>query len=146
MDNLYKIAAAAAGAFISFITGIPMIFWVLLGVMTLDMITGMICASMGKSQKTEGGGLSSTVAFEGLKKKFVILVIVALSCLIDICVMVSAGLVSFHATAGAVCLWFVASEGMSILENAAEIGLPIPSVITQALEVMRGAGTTDKEE
>ena len=36
MDNLYKIAAAAAGAVISFFTGIPVIMWVLIAMMTLD--------------------------------------------------------------------------------------------------------------
>ena len=55
------------------------------------------------------------------------------------------------AVTGAVCVWFIASEGISILENAAELGLPIPGPLERALEVMRGAGegredADDKDE
>lgn len=140
MDYVMKAAFAVSGAVMSFITGIPAIMWVLIGVMSLDYVTGLICGAMGKSAKTEGGGLSSRAAFEGLLKKAMVLIVVVLACLIDLAIVESAGLVSFHATTGAVCLWFVASEGISIIENAAKIGLPVPGIITQALEVMKGAG------
>ena len=66
MDNLYKIAAAAAGAVISFFTGIPVIMWVLIAMMTLDYVTGLMTGMMGVSSKTEGGKLSSRAAFDGL--------------------------------------------------------------------------------
>ena len=49
-----------------------------------------------------------------------ILLVVLLAVLIDVAISTSAGLVSFNAISGAVCLWFVASEGVSVLENAAE--------------------------
>lgn len=143
MDYMHKITLACAGAVISFFTGLPVIAWVLIGTMTLDYLTGIVVASMGKSRKTEGGGLSSRVAVEGLMRKVVMLFVVALACLVDLAVASSAGLLSFSAISGAVCLWFIASEGMSILENAAEIGLPIPNVITQALEVLKVGNKND---
>lgn len=146
MEYVYKAAAAVFGAALSIVTGIPVIMWVLIGVMTLDYITGIICGVAGVSAKTEGGGLSSQAAFKGLLKKFVVIIVVLLAALLDLAIAYSADLVSFHAITGGVCLWFVASEGISILENAAKLGLPIPGVILQALEVMKGAGGTSTEK
>lgn len=137
MNMVIKALAAAAGAIISFFTGLPVILWVLVGVMTLDYVTGLITGAMGVSNKTEGGRLSSRAAFEGLMRKMMILVVVLLAALLDLAVQTGAG-VSFTAVTGATCLWFVASEGVSILENATNMGLPIPDALTRALEIMRG--------
>lgn len=41
-------------------------------------------------------------------------------------------------------MWFIASEGVSVIENAAELGLPIPGVLKKALEVMKSAGDGEK--
>ena len=137
MNMVIKALAAAAGAIISFFTGLPVILWVLVGVMTLDYVTGLITGAMGVSNKTEGGRISSRAAFEGLMRKMMILVVVLLAALLDLAVQTGAG-VSFTAVTGATCLWFVASEGVSILENATNMGLPIPDALTRALEIMRG--------
>ena len=136
MESIYKAIAAACGAIASFFTGMPPLILVLLGVMSLDYATGLICGALGKSQKTQGGGLSSRAAFEGLMKKTLILVVVGLAALVDIAVASGAG-VSFSAITGAVCLWFIASEGVSILENAAEMGLSVPQPLVRALEVIK---------
>ena len=136
MNTIVKALAAAVGAVISFFTGLPVIMWVLMGVMTLDYVTGLITGAMGVSNKTEGGRLSSRAAFEGLMRKMMILVVVLLAVLLDLAVQTGAG-VSFSAVTGATCLWFIASEGVSILENAANMGLPIPEALTRALEIMR---------
>ena len=130
--------AAAAGAVISFFTGLPVIMWVLIGVMSLDFVTGLITGAMGVSSKTEGGRLSSRAAFEGLMRKVMVLLVVLLAVLLDLAVQTGAGF-SFSAVTGATCLWFIASEGVSILENAAHMGLPVPEVLAKALEVMRGS-------
>ena len=144
MDNLYKIAAAAAGAVISFFTGIPVIMWVLIAMMTLDYVTGLMTGMMGVSSKTEGGKLSSRAAFDGLMRKIMIFLVVILSVLVDLAVQYGAG-VTFNAVTGATCLWFIASEGVSVLENAAELGVPIPGILRKALEVLRD-GSGDEEE
>jgi toxin secretion/phage lysis holin len=138
VDTIVKALAAAAGAVISFFTGLPVIMWVLIGVMTLDFVTGLITGAMGVSSKTDGGRLSSRAAFEGLMRKVMVLLIVLLAVLLDLAVQTGAG-ISFSAVTGATCLWFIASEGVSILENAAQMGLPVPEVLTRALEVMRGS-------
>ena len=137
MNMIIKALAAAVGAVISFFTGLPVIMWGLVGVMTLDYVTGLITGAMGVSNKTEGGRLSSRAAFEGLMRKMMILVVVLLAALLDLAVQTGAG-VSLTAVTGATCLWFVASEGVSILENATNMGLPIPDALTRALEIMRG--------
>ena len=144
MDNLYKIAAAAAGAVISFFTGIPVIMWVLIAMMTLDYVTGLMTGMMGVSSKTEGGKLSSRAAFDGLMRKIMIFLVVILSVLVDLAVQYGAG-VTFNAVTGATCLWFIASEGVSVLENAAKLGVPIPGILRKALEVLRD-GSGDAEE
>ena len=141
MNTVVKISAAAAGAVISFFTGLPVIMGVLIGVMTLDYVTGLITGAMGVSNKTDGGRLSSRAAFMGLMRKVMVLLVVLLAVLLDLAVQTGAG-VSFSAVTGATCMWFIASEGVSILENAALMGLPIPEVLTRALETMRGG---DKE-
>lgn len=144
MENVYKAAFAGAGAVISFFTGLPVIMWVLIGMMTLDYVTGIITGWMGVSNKTEGGKLSSRAAFTGLLKKVGVLMVVLLAVLLDLAVANSAG-VSFNAVTGATCLWFIAAEGVSVLENAAEMGIPIPGVLRRALEILK-AGGEDKTE
>ena len=51
----------------------------------------------------------------------------------------SAG-IEFEAVSGATCLWFIASEGISILENAAAIGVPIPNILLRMLELFKSKG------
>ena len=96
MNTVVKISAAAAGAVISFFTGLPVIMWVLIGVMTLDYVTGLITGAMGVSNKTDGGRLSSRAAFMGLMRKVMVLLVVLLAVLLDLAVQTGAG-VSFSA-------------------------------------------------
>lgn len=144
-EKILKAIAAAAGAVASFFCGLPPILWVLLAVMTLDYLTGILCGIMGKSQKTEHGGLSSSTAFTGLLKKLLIIAIVSLAYLLDHAVTLNVG-VQFAAVSGATCLWFIASEGISIVENAAQMGVPIPKALKQALEVMKGHGDEPQQK
>lgn len=139
MRKITEILAAIGGAIASFFVGLPPIIWILLAVMTIDYVTGIICGFMGVSPKTETGGLSSGAAFKGLLKKAVIILVVLLAALLDKAVSIGAG-VTFEAVAGATCLWFIASEGFSILENVTAMGVPIPKILLQALEIMRSKG------
>lgn len=136
--------AAAAGAVASFFCGLPPIIWILLAVITLDYVSGIICGIMGKSPKTENGGLSSKEAFQGLLRKALILFVVLLAALLDRAVAVSAD-IEFAAVSGATCLWFIASEGMSILENAAAMGVPIPKILLNMLELFKSKGGDDEK-
>ena len=100
---------------------------------------------MGKSKKTETGGLSSNEAFKGLMKKMLIVLVVLLAALLDKAVAMSAG-ITFEAVAGATCLWFIASEGFSILENVAIMGVPVPKKMLQMLEIFRSKGDTPENK
>ena len=146
MKHIHEFLAAIGGVILSFFTGMPPIIWVLVAVMTLDYVTGLLCGFLGKSPKTETGGLSSKTAFEGLLKKVLILIVVGLAALVDHAVTVSAG-IEMAAVTGACSLWFVASEGLSIIENAAAMGVPIPQILLKALEIVRkqGDGEAAKE-
>lgn len=138
-DKVFKALSAAAGAVLSFFCGMPPLVWVLLGIMSLDYITGLICGFMGKSNKTETGGVSSRAAFQGLLKKILVLIVVMLAALTDHAIALGAG-VEFAAVTGATCLWFIAAEGLSILENAASMGVKIPGILQRALEILREKG------
>ena len=135
--------AAAAGAVIGFFTGLPPVLLILLIVMSLDYITGIISGIMGKSSKTPTGGLASKAALHGLLKKLMLLAIVALAYLMDWAVTAGTG-VEFAAVSGATCLWFIASEGISVVENAANIGVPTPQIIRNGLELFRSKGGDSK--
>ena len=134
-----EMLAGIGGAIAAFFTGLTPIIWILQAVMTIDYITGIICGLMGRSAKTENGGGSSSAAFKGLLKKMLIILVVLLAALLDKAVTLKAG-VEFEAVAGFTCLWFIASEGFSILENVATMGVPVPKILLQALEIMKAKG------
>ena len=138
MKKIPELLAALSGALLSFLCGLPPVLWVLLAAMSLDLLTGLLGGLLGRSPNTQKGGLSSKAALRGLGKKAVILLVVLLAALVDRAVALSAG-VSFEAVSGAVCLWFIASEGLSILENAAALGIPVPAMLKNALELMRSS-------
>ena len=139
MKKVTEILAAIGGAIASFFVSMPPLVYILLGVMTIDFVTGLICGSMGKSKKTENGYLSSHEAFKGLMKKMLIILVVILAACLDLAVSKSAG-ITFEAVMGATCLWFIASEGLSILENVASMGVPVPKLLLNLLEIMRSKG------
>ncbi len=143
--KLSEILAAIGGAIASFFTGMPPLVWILVAVMSLDFVTGLICAAMGKSKKTENGYVSSHVAFEGLMKKMLIIFVVLLAAALDFAVSKGAG-IQFEAVLGATCLWFIASEGFSILENVASMGVPVPRILLKLLEIMKDKGNGPEEK
>ncbi len=145
MKKVTELLAAVGGAIASFFVNMPPLVWILVAVMTIDYITGLICAAMGKSQKTENGYIASNQAFIGLLKKALILLVVLLASLLDMAVSHGAG-IAFTAVMGATCLWFIASEGLSILENVALMGVPVPQILLKLLEVMKAKGDAPEEK
>lgn len=143
--KLSEFIAAIGGAIASFFVTMPPLVWILIAVMSIDYVTGLICGAMGKSKKTETGYLASHEAWKGLMKKALILLVVLLSNLLDIAVSKGAG-ITFEAVMGATCLWFIASEGLSILENVASIGVPVPKILLKLLEIMREKGDAPEEK
>ena len=132
-DRIVKLLAAAAGAVVGFVTKswTPMLT-VLVCVMTLDYISGMIVAGSGKSPKTEGGGLSSKVGFEGIKKKALIMILVLLTIMLDR--VIGEGTTVFQSS---LTLYYIATAGLSILETAGLLGVQYPAKLRKVLEAMR---------
>ena len=124
--NWIKGAAAAIGGIAAYIWGgwDPLII-VLVAMVSIDYITGVINAGLQH-------GLSSQVGFKGLLKKIVIFMIVAVGTLIDRIIPATNA-----AVRTAVCMYYIANEGLSILENAAEMGLPLPSALKKVLGQIR---------
>ena len=145
MKKVTEFLAAVGGAVASFFVNMPPLVWILIAVMTIDFVTGLICGAMGKSNKTENGYIASNQAFIGLMKKALIILVVLLAALLDKAVSMGTG-AAFEAVAGATCLWFIASEGFSILENVASMGVPVPKILMQALEIMRRKAEPAEEE
>lgn len=108
--------------------------------MSIDYLTGLMVAGIFKrSQKTKNGALESRAGFKGLCRKGVMLLIVLVACRLDI---------ELHTTyiRDAVCIAFIVNETISIIENAGLMGVPIPKVITKAIELLRSKEENTTEE
>lgn len=131
-DKIMKILAGVGGAIAGLFGGWDMMLWVLICVMAVDYITGLIVAAMGRSPKTETGHLDSKAGFRGLLRKGVILLMVLLGALLDLALGTNATMFRN------MVIWFyIANEGISILENVALTDVPFPSWLKGALEQLR---------
>jgi len=98
--------------------------------MLIDYVSGLIVAGVfHKSPKTKNGGLESKAGLKGLIRKCVVLALVLVGHRLDIAIGASY-------IRDAVCIAFMVNEAISIVENAGLMGLPIPKVITNAIEVL----------
>ena len=134
-DKIVKGLAAAGGAGLGWVGGWNVMLTVLAVAMVVDYLTGLIVAACGKSQKTEGGGLSSKVGFVGLAKKGFILLIVLLATALDKAIG-NQTMVFQMASAG----YYIANEGLSVVENAALLGVPFPGGLKKALDELKQSG------
>lgn len=100
--------------------------------MAIDYAMGLIVAGVFKnSDKTEGGGLSSRVCWQGLWRKGVTLLVVLVAARLDITLGTSI-------VRDAVVLAYIANETISIMESAGLMGVPWPEPIRNALEQLQG--------
>ncbi len=126
---------ATCASLFAFLYGdITPLFWAVITFMVLDYITGVIVAIVRKE-------LSSEIGFKGLAKKFLILIFIALAHILDVNV-----LNTYPVLQSAVMMFFIANEGISLVENAAKLGLPIPSKFLDVLKQLKKQGEAEKEE
>ena len=130
-DKIVKVLAAVAGAVAGLFGEWNTMLTILVVMMTVDYVSGWIVAWCGKSPKTEGGGLSSKVGFIGLARKGFIMLLVLVATLLDRAI----GDGSVFQTS--LVLYYIANEGLSVLENAALLGVPFPEKMRRALETLR---------
>lgn len=108
--------------------------------MALDYLTGLIVAGVfHNSEKTKNGALESRAGWKGLCRKGVTLLIVLVACRLDL-------VIGSNFIRDAVVIAFVANETISIVENAGLMGIPIPSAITRAIEVLKNKAEQEKSE
>ena len=137
-ERTMKILAAAAGAVAGFVGEWNMLLTALAALMVMDYVTGVIVAWRGKSPKSETGGVSSRAGFDGLIRKGFIILIVLLATILDRAL--NTGSMVFQTAS--VC-YYIANEGLSILENAGLMGVPIPEAVRKALEVFKNRSDTE---
>ena len=137
-DKVLKTICAIGGAIAGFFGGWPPMLTILVVVMCIDYVSGVIVAATGKSPKSETGGLSSKAGFIGIAKKGFIMLIVLLATMLDHAIGDEAMLFQ-----GAAACYYIANEGLSILENAVLMDLPVPGVIKKALEELRSKSDGD---
>ena len=98
--------------------------------MAIDYISGLTVAGVfHRSPKTESGALESRAGFKGLVRKLMILFFVLIGHRLDLAV-------GMRVIRDAVCIGFIANELLSITENAGLMGLPVPAVIRNAIDIL----------
>jgi toxin secretion/phage lysis holin len=119
-----SICSIVATTFLWLIGGIDVAFLCLIVAIVLDYISGLIKAYNTKT-------LSSSIGFRGIVKKIGVLILVMLAVIVDRITVNNGGIRTL------VVYYFVANEGLSILENLAQAGLPIPKKLKDALKVIK---------
>lgn len=132
IKNLINTVIGLAGSFIaSLFGGWDAAIVTLIIFMATDYITGLIVAGVFRaSKKSENGALESRAGWKGLCRKGVTLLIVLIATRLDIAV----GTTYIR---DAVIIAFVADEALSIIENAGLMGIPIPAVIREMIDVLK---------
>ena len=99
--------------------------------MMLDYVTGLVVAGVfHKSPKSENGALESKAGWKGLCRKGMILLFVLVGHRLDLAIGASY-------IKDAVCIAFIVNELISLIENAALMGVPIPAIITKAIDLLQ---------
>lgn len=130
LTDVFGWLGAFVGLAISFWTGLPDLGRAVLIVQAADIMTGLACAVLGKSQKSESGKVSSRVMLEGIVKKGAEWLIVL------VCIYTGTPL-GMEGISTAAMTYVIATELVSLLENLALIGLDVPLLQT-ILDVAHG--------
>ena len=137
MDKIFPIIrgfGSLIGAAVVFMYGkMDQLLYTLIAFIVLDYVTGIIKACMEKK-------LNSTVGFKGIAKKILILLLVAAGNLTDR-ITGSDGIIR-----AIVCLFFLCNEALSVIENAALMGIPFPKKVVKILEQLRDDNDKEKED
>ena len=130
-DGICTAIGIVGSTIASFFGGFHAALITLLIFMGVDYATGLIVAGVfHKSEKTENGALESRAGWKGLCRKGVSLLVVLVACRLDM-------IMGSNFIRDATVIAFIANETISIIENAGLMGVPIPSVITKAIEVLK---------
>lgn len=121
--NVIQLAFAALGGWLGwFLGGCDGLLIALVAFVVIDYVTGVMCAIVDKK-------LSSEVGFRGIFKKILIFLMVGIAHLLDVNVIGSGSVLRTAAV-----FFYISNEGVSLVENAAHLGLPIPAKLKAVLE------------
>lgn len=121
--SVIQLAFAAIGGWLGwFLGGCDGLLYALIAFVVVDYITGIMCAIVDKK-------LSSAVGFRGIFKKVLIFTLVGVANILDVQVIGSGSVLRT-----AVVFFYISNEGVSLLENAGHLGLPIPAKLKDILE------------
>lgn len=128
--NTFQIVLSAVGGFLGgFLGGGDGFLYTLITFVVIDYITGVMCAIADKK-------LSSSVGFRGIFRKVLIFSLVGIGNMLDVYVLGRPGVLRT-----AVIFFYLSNEGISLLENATHLGLPVPDKLKNILEQLH-----EKEE
>ena len=129
-----QLSFAAIGGFVGwFLGGCDGLLYALIAFIVIDYITGVMCA-------IENHELSSEIGFKGISRKVLIFLLVGIANIVDVDVIGTGSVLR-----AAVCFFYISNEGLSILENAAILGLPIPEQLKKVLKQIKNRGGDEKQ-
>ena len=132
--NTIQLIFSAIGGWLGwFLGGCDGLLYALIAFVVIDYITGVFCAAADHK-------LSSEVGFKGICKKVLIFILVGVGNIIDVQIIGSGSVVRT-----AVIFFYLSNEGISLLENSAHLGLPIPQKLKDILEQLHDRAE-DKED
>jgi len=131
--NTLQVAFAAIGGFLGwFLGGWDGFIYALVVFIIIDYITGLMAAAVEKK-------LSSDIGFRGILKKVLIFMLVGIGHIIDKNLIGDGSVLRT-----AVIFFYISNEGISIIENAGRIGLPVPQKLKDILEQLKSKEDTSK--
>ena len=132
--NTIQLIFSAVGGWLGyFLGGCDGLLYALIAFVVIDYITGVMCAIIDRK-------LSSAVGFKGIFRKVLIFLLVGIANIIDVQVIGTGAVLRT-----AVIFFYISNEGVSLLENAAHLGLPIPEKIKTVLEQLHDRAENGKE-
>lgn len=127
-----QIGLTAVGGFLGwFLGGVDGFLYALVAFIATDYITGVMCAIVERI-------LSSEIGYRGIFKKVLIFALVGVAHIIDQNIIGDGSVIRT-----AVIFFYLSNEGISIIENATRLGLPIPEKLRDVLEQLKGGGDKD---
>ena len=132
--NTIQLIFSAVGGWLGyFLGGCDGLLYALIAFVVIDYITGVMCAIINRE-------LSSAVGFKGIFRKVLIFLLVGIANIIDVQVIGTGAVLRT-----AVIFFYISNEGVSLLENAGHLGLPIPENINTVLEQLHDRAENGKE-
>lgn len=131
-NNLFFTGIGVLGAWIaSLFGGWSAALTTLVICMAVDYLSGIVVAGVfHNSEKTASGALESSAGWKGLARKCMTLLLVLIAYRLD--VTIGANYIK-----DAVCIGFIANEMISLIENAGLMGIPIPTALTKAIDILK---------